>query len=166
MQTVGPPNRAARDTRGLGVLKLQPITIGDAIEFVRQYHRHHPPPASGLFAVACSDDDEIRGVAIIGRPVARRLQDGWTCEVTRLATDGAKNACSMLYSAAWRAARALGYRRIGTYILDTEPGTSLRAAGWKQLYATPGKSWSVPSRARVDRHPLQVKIRWERLCNL
>ena len=82
-------------------LQLVPITIGDAKEFVRQHHRHHRPSVSGLFAVACGLGDEVVGVAIIGRPVARRLQDGWTAEVTGLATNGTRNACSILYAAAW-----------------------------------------------------------------
>jgi hypothetical protein len=90
------------------------------------------------------------------------LQDGWTAEVSRLATDGSKNACSMLYGAAWRACRALGYRRLITYILDTEPGTTLQAAGWKLVGAAGGGSWDRRERPRVDRHPTQGKLRWER----
>lgn len=142
-------------------LCLVPVSISDACEFVRQFHRHHRPPVSGLFAVACAEGERVCGVAIVGRPVARRLQDGWTAEVTRLATDGTRNACSLLYGASWRAARALGYRKLITYTLTTEPGTSLKAAGWREVAFTPGKSWSVPTRPRVDRHPLQERIRWE-----
>lgn len=103
----------------------------------------------------------MRGVAIVGRPVSRHVQDGWTCEVTRLATDGAKNACSMLYGAAWRAARALGWRRMVTYTLATEPGTSLVAAGWRVVGQTDPESWSRKDRPRVDHAPLQAKLRWE-----
>lgn len=98
---------------------------------------------------------------MIGRPVARMIDDGWTLEVNRVATDGTKNACSILYAAAWRAARALGYRKLVTYILDTEPGTSLRAAGWKCLGRAGGGRWSRPSRIREDEHPTQGKIRFE-----
>lgn len=98
---------------------------------------------------------------MVGRPVARRLDNGWTLEVTRCCTDGAKNAASMLYATAWRAARALGYRRLITYTLEEEPGTSLDAAGWKNIGMTPGKSWSVPSRPRIDTHPLGQKKLWE-----
>lgn len=144
------------------MLELVPITISDAKEYVRRNHRHHLPPVGGLFAVACANGSGVCGVAIVGRPVARRLQDGWTAEVTRVATDGTRNACSVLYGAAWRACRALGYRKLVTYTLDTEPGTSLRAAGWTLVGETPGKSWNVPSRPRVDKHPLQKKIRWQR----
>jgi hypothetical protein len=142
-------------------LAVVPCSIGDAIEFIRQNHRTHRPPKSGYFACAVAAGDQICGVAIVGRPVARALQDGFTADVTRTATDGTKNACSKLYAACWRAARALGYRRMGTYILASEPGTSLRAAGWRELYRVTGRSWNCPSRPRVDRQPMQDKIRWE-----
>lgn len=112
-------------------------------------------------AVAAAGAEEPCGVAVVGRPVARHLQDGWTAEVTRVATDGTRNACSMLYGACWRACRALGWRRLVTYTLDTEPGTSLRAAGWTLVGDAGGGSWSCASRPRVDRHPLQQKLRWE-----
>lgn len=139
-----------------------PCSISDAKEYVAQFHRHHGPPVSGLFAVACAPlDGAVCGVAIVGRPIARRNQDGWTAEVTRVATDGTKNACSFLYGSCWRAARALGWKRLITYTLASEPGASLRAAGWRIVGTVTGKSWSVPSRPRVDRAPLQDKIRWE-----
>jgi hypothetical protein len=105
---------------------------------------------------------KIVGVAIVGRPVSRFRDDGLTAEITRLCTDGTRNACSFLYGAASRAAFALGFKRIGTYILASEPGTSLTAAGWRLIGETPGKSWSVPSRPRVDKHPLQKKLLFEK----
>jgi len=142
-------------------LELVPISFKDAASFVLQHHRHRDQPLSHLCSIAAALDDEIVGVVIIGRPLARALQDGWTAEVTRLATTGDRNACSFLYGAAWRAARALGYRRLITYTLETEPGTSLRAAGWKVVGHTTARSWSCHSRPRVDRNPLQAKIRWE-----
>lgn len=101
-------------------------------------------------------------MAVVGRPVARHNDDDWTAEVTRLAVvDGQPNACSLLYGAAWRACRALGYRRLITYTLSTEPGTSLRAAGWRVVGEVRGRSWDTPTRPRVDRHPTQDKLRWE-----
>ena len=143
-------------------LVLVPCSVQDAKAFVTQYHRHHRAPVSGLFAIAVALDDSVVGVAIVGRPVARALQDGWTAEVTRVAVlEGVNNACSMLYAACWRGARALGYRRLVSYTLETEPGTSLRAAGWKMVGEVRGRSWHCPSRPRVDRHPTQNKIRWE-----
>jgi len=89
------------------------------------------------------------------------LDDGYTAEVTRLTTDGTRNVCSLLYGAARRAARALGYRRLITYTLATESGTSLVASGWKATATSSGGSWSVPSRPRVDKHPTVAKVRWE-----
>ena len=137
------------------------MSITDAKFFILHYHRHHQPLVSGLFAVGCACGLDIVGVAVVGRPVARHLDNGWTAEVTRLCTDGTKNVASKLYSACWRAARALGYRKLITYILASEKGTSLKAAGWKVIAETKGGSWSVPSRPRVDKHPLQGKLRWE-----
>jgi len=106
-------------------------------------------------------DGAVRGVATVGRPTARHLDDGWTVEVTRVATDGARNACSILYGAAWRAARALGYRRAVTFTLKEESGASLRGAGWRCLGAAGGGSWSRKDRPRIDTHPLQEKLKWE-----
>jgi hypothetical protein len=143
-------------------LVLQPISIGEAQRFVSEHHRHHDAPTGGLFAVAVSDGEAVRGVAVIGRPVARMLQDGWTAEVTRVCTLGDKNAPSILYGAAWRAARALGYRRLITYTLGTEPGTSLVASGWKLVGAAGGGSWNRKNRPRVDTAPLGQKNLWER----
>jgi hypothetical protein len=142
-------------------LVIVPCSIGDARAFVDQVHRHHRAPLSGLFALAVASGGGIVGVAIVGRPVARGLQDGFTAEVTRLATDGTKNACSALYAAAWRAARALGYRKLVTYTLASESGTSVRAAGWALVGSVRGRSWDTPSRPRVDRAPTQDKLRWE-----
>lgn len=142
-------------------LELQPITLKEAYRFVKEHHRHHCPPQGAKFAIGVNDLDRVVGVVIVGRPVSRRLQDGYTAEVTRCCTDGTKNAPSKLYAAAWRAARAMGYRRLITYTLAEEPGTSLVAAGWKVIGSTPGRSWSVPSRPRVDTHPLGQKTLWE-----
>jgi len=146
------------------VLTLQPITFDEACEYVRQYHRHHIPPQGHKFSIAVADEDKVVGVIMVGRPVARHLDNGRTLEVTRCCTDGTKNAASKLYAAAWQTAKGLGYRRIITYTLVTEPGTSLRAAGWKELYKTAGGSWSVPSRPRIDKHPLGQKTIWEQLA--
>jgi hypothetical protein len=142
-------------------LTVVPMTISDAKEYVTRVHRHHPAPVGALFAIGAATGEEIVGCVIVGRPVARGNDDGFTCEVTRLASDGTPNVCSMLYRAAWRAARAMGYRRLVTYTLTTEPGTSLRAAGLTLIGETRGGSWDTPSRPRIDRHPLQAKLRWE-----
>jgi hypothetical protein len=138
-----------------------PVELAEANAFVRAHHRHHGAVVGHKFSLGISDGEAIRGVAIIGRPVARHLDDGITLEVTRVATDGTKNVASMLYGAARRATFALGYRRLVTYTLPSESGASLRAAGYNCIGEAGGGSWSVPSRPRVDKHPLQVKLRWE-----
>ena len=110
--------------------------------------------------IACLDDDRLCGVAIAGRPVARALDDGYTLEVLRVCTDGTPNACSKLYGAMRRAAREMGYRKVITYTLAEESGTSLRAAGWSVDGTTRGDSWDRPNRPRDDRHPIGPKTRW------
>ena len=138
-----------------------PLPLDEANVFVKQNHRHHKPVAGHKFSIGAVLGERVVGVVIVGRPVSRRRDDGLTLEVTRLCTDGTRNACSFLYGAAARAAFALGYKKIGTYILKSEPGTSLTAAGWKMISETPGRSWSVPSRPRVDTHPLEPRLLFE-----
>ncbi len=143
-------------------MKVVPIHFKEANVFVKERHRHHGQVVGYKYAVAvATEDGTIRGVAIVVRPVARRLDDGLKLEVNRLATDGTPNACSALYGAAWRVARELGYDCLITYILATEPGTSLKAAGWTCVGEAGGGSWSVPSRPRQVRHPTGPKVRWE-----
>ena len=140
---------------------LERIDLGEANAFVREHHRHHKPVVGHLFSLGAAMGDKIVGVAIVGRPVSRHRDDGVTAEITRLCTDGTKDAPSFLYGACAKACFALGFKRIGTYILATEPGTSLTAAGWRMIAETPGRSWSVPSRPRVDKHPLQKRMLFE-----
>ena len=137
------------------------ITLRQANEFVEQHHRHHKPVVGHKFSIGAHLAGELVGVVIVGRPVNRIRDDGRTLEVTRLATDGTRNACSFLYGRAARAALALGYERLGTYILAGEPGTSLRAAGWRLVGQTKGRSWSCPSRPRSGNHPTVDKTLWE-----
>jgi hypothetical protein len=142
-------------------LSITPIFQDEAFAFIEQHHRHHKKPVGSVFQLAVSIGEKVVGVAVVGRPVSRRLQDGYTLEVTRLCTDGTPNACSKLYSACWRTAREMGYRKLITYILNTETGTSLTASGWKLIGERGGGSWSVPSRPRVDKHPTQKKLLFE-----
>ena len=143
-------------------LHITPITLAEANAFVERHHRHHGAARGCIATCAVSDaGGEIRGVGILGRPVARLLQDGWTAEVTRVCTDGTPNACSMLYRALWRAARALGYRRLVTYTLPAEGGSSLLGVGFKLIGEAGGGSWNRQGRPRIDLHPLQSKLRWE-----
>lgn len=142
-------------------LEVCPLTLREARAYVGAIHRHHKPPQGGLFAVGAMLDSQIVGVVIVGRPVARMLCDDFTAEVTRLASDGTKNCCSMLYRAAWNACRAMGYRRLVTFTLATEAGGSLRGAGFRLIGEAGGGSWSRAGRPRVDTHPMQTKLRWE-----
>ena len=142
-------------------LSLETIDFKDAAAFVAQHHRHHTPPVGHKFSLAAVREGQLVGVVIVGRPVSRRRDDGKTLEFTRLCTDGSRNVCSFLYGAAAKATFALGYKRIGTYILKREPGTSLAAAGWKLMGETPGQSWSVPTRPREDKHPIEPKLLFE-----
>jgi hypothetical protein len=150
-------------------LRLCPMTLKAACRYIEAHHRHSRPPHGALFAVGAMRGEDLCGVAVIGRPVARLLQDGYTCEVVRLCTQGEYNACSLLYGACRRAARALGYRRIVTYTLASEPGTSLRASGWTRVAEVKPTPWGGHVRGRpnkdlfgtVLRPEGEDKVRWE-----
>lgn len=144
------------------MLDIVPVSLKEANAFVEQYHRHHGPVVGHKFSIGCTDGNRIVGVAIVGRPVSRYLDDGLTLEVNRLATDGTRNACSMLYAAAWRAARAMGYKKLITYIMKSETGSSLKAAGWKCVGEAGGLRWTGKRRPEVDLYPAQMKIRFEK----
>jgi hypothetical protein len=132
-------------------LVITPINFDEANAFVAAHHRHHRPVVGAKFCIAVSDgNSSVRGVAIVGRPVARRLDDGWTLEVNRCCTDGARNACSMLYGAAWRVSKGLGFSRLITYTLPEEGGASLRASGWRLVGERGGGNWNTRSRPRID----------------
>lgn len=131
-------------------LSIIPLSLDEANAFVGQHHRHHRPVVGHKFSIAVAAGGVVRGVAIIGRPVARGADDGWTLEVSRCCTDGTRNACSMLYGAAWRASKAMGFRRLITYTLQHEGGASLRAAGWHLVGRRGGGNWNTPARPRVD----------------
>lgn len=148
-------------------LTIAPISFADACAFVDGNHRHHKAPAGHKFSISVVDTEGVvRGVACVGRPVAQALQDGFTLEVNRTATDGTPNANSMLYGAAWRAAKALGYRRLVTYTQEGETGCSLRAAGWRVVAELrPRKGWNGPARVRDDRNAGIARKRWEAPCS-
>lgn len=141
-------------------LKAVAISLSDANRFVGDGHRHHDPVHRDKFRVACELNGNIVGVAQVGRPVSRILDDGLTVEVVRLCTDGTKNACSFLYSRCARAAKELGFKHIVTYILDSETGKSLEAAGWILEKETKGQEWTRPSRRRETTAPSCDKQRW------
>lgn len=143
-------------------MKLVPLERKEVAEFVNRLHRHHDPVMRDRFRIGAEHNGVVCGVVQVGNPVARALCDGKTLEVVRLCTDGTKNACSFLYSAAARVARDLGYSKIITYILDTEDGASLRAAGWHKEEDIRGHTWNTPSRPRNTTAPTQDKQRWAR----
>lgn len=128
-------------------LTIIPLTLRAANVFVEQHHRHHKPARGCKFTIAVQDErGQMRGVAIISRPSARHYDDGLTFEVVRTCTDGCPNANSALYGAAWRAAKAMGCRRLITYTQEGESGASLRGAGWKLIAERKARgSWAESS---------------------
>lgn len=160
----------------MGKLRLVPVSLADANAFVERHHRHHGKVVGHKFSLGVKIGPELVGVAIIGRPVSRMRDNGATLEITRLCTDGVKrptgktnrhgeptfhNPCSFLYGASLRAAFALGYERIGTYILASESGVTLSAVGWREVRKTAGGSWSRNSRLRTDKAPTEPKTLFE-----
>jgi hypothetical protein len=145
------------------MLRLVPVTRDQAMAYVVEVHRHHGRPLGYRFAVGVADDGRLCGVAMVGRPVARAFDPAQTTEVTRVATDGTANACSMLYGACWRAARALGYVHAITYTQEGESGASLRSAGWTLAATLPPRAgWDAPLRRRAGNGNDGVtRYRWE-----
>lgn len=147
-------------------LRIVPCELKDANAFVDAVHRHHKPVTGHRWSMAVIDEDGVRrGVATLGRPVARAVCSATVLEVLRVATDGTPNACSALYGASCQQQRAHRYGYCQTYTLASEPGTSLKAAGWKPTAIVKGRSWDAPSRRRVDTHPTEDKVRWECPCS-
>lgn len=123
-------------------MQIRPITFKTASEYVNKHHRHHKASVGCKFCIGVFDGSDLHGVAICGRPVARRLDDGLTCEITRVCTDGTRNACSMLYGACQRIAREMGYDRIITYTLVSEGGASLKASNFHLDGIAGGMHWT------------------------
>jgi hypothetical protein len=143
-------------------MKIKPIELKDANAFIATYHRHHKPVQGHRFSISVWDNEQLVGVAIVGRPVARLGGNPLeVLEVTRLCTNGTKNACSMLYSAAARVGKELGYKRIQTYILASEPGISLKATGWTDEGEAGGGQWKhTDGKPRRTDQPTEKKRRW------
>lgn len=144
-------------------LIIVPLTLKEANDLVAQWHRHHKPCRGHRFSVGAYDGNELVGAAIVGRPVAREVDWRVVCEVSRLVTNGTKNACSFLYGACARVAKALGFQKIQTYILDDEPGTSLKASGWLFDGFTSGGNWNHSKKnagTRREDQPMCPKQRW------
>ena len=145
-------------------LELVPISIKEANDYVRSFHRHNKPTQGAKFAIACADENSIVGVSLVGRPLSASLDDGFTAEVLRLCTtdDSPKNVCSKLYAASWRAWKAMGGKKIITYTMQSEKGSSIEAAGYKIIAQTKPGTWHI-YRDR-DWQPVfgQLKFRWEK----
>lgn len=146
------------------MLKVVPLTLAQLNEFVEKHHRHHKKVQGHRFSLGVLNEaEEMVGACSVGRPVARGCDPYLTAEVTRLVTDGTRNACSILYAAAARACAAMGFKKIQTYILEAEPGTSLKAAGWAYEETTTGGDWNhskaYAGKRRTDQ-PMTPKQRW------
>lgn len=143
-------------------LQLRPISFHDAAIFVNEHHRHNAAPVGHKYSVACYDGDRLCGVCMVGRPIGRYLDDGLTLEVNRCCTDGTRNACSILYGAAWRAAKALGYKRLITYTRQSENGASLRASGWICDGPAGGTHWTGQRYEQTEMILDEMKVRWRK----
>lgn len=143
-------------------MEIRPITLEQAKQFVNQYHRHHKATVSHKFSIGLFDGQKMVGCAVCGRPVSRYLDNGFTLEINRVCTDGTKNACSMLYGASVRVAKAMGYKKVITYILESENGASLKASNFICEGKAGGTHWTG-SRNRGQAIPNEMKTRWVRL---
>jgi hypothetical protein len=147
-------------------IAVVPVSNEAAKFYVESFHRHHGSSVQARFCLAAVDEArKVRGVIMVGRPVARVLDNGWTLEVNRLATDGCENACSALYGAARRVAKEMGYRKLITYIREDEPGTSLKASGWQLEEVIRARSWNMPGRPRTDKTEIVRRGRWSVALN-
>lgn len=145
-------------------MEIRPITLKQANEYVNAHHRHHNGTVGCKFAIGLFDDEEMVGCAICGRPVSRYYDDGMTCEINRLCTNGIYNGCSKLYGACAKIAKAMGYKSIITYILESEPGTSLKASGFFCEGKAGGTHWTG-KRNRGQQIPAEMKTRWRKQLN-
>ena len=141
-------------------MRISPISFREASAYIKKHHRHHGATVGCKFCIAVVDDNgQCHGVAVCGRPISRHLDDGQTLEINRVCTDGTRNACSMLYGAACRIAREMGYRRVITYILVSENGASLKASNFVCEGEAGGTHWTG-SRNRGQNIPAEMKQRW------
>ena len=155
-------------------MEIHQVSLKEANDFVTKYHRHHKAAQGHKFSIGVFEGGVLHGVAMVGRPLSRFLDDGSTLEVTRLCTDGTYNACAMLYGRCARLAKDFGYSKIITYILETEDGTSLKASGWKcEDDHVGGGDWSKSARRQEEyeqlnmfeepqKYPMGIKKRYTR----
>nr|DAH21346.1 MAG TPA: protein of unknown function DUF4338 [Bacteriophage sp.] len=143
------------------MMEIRPITFASACDFINKNHRHHKATVGCKFCLSLYDDEKLVGVAVCGRPVSRKLDNGTTCEINRLCTDGTYNACSMLYGACCRVAKEMGYKKIITYILESENGASLKASNFVCDGIAGGTHWTG-ERNRGQEIPREMKTRWSK----
>jgi len=151
-------------------MRVIPITLRQANDFVSDYHRHSGRTSrdGGRFAIGAAVEEHLVGVGIVGRPLSRMLDDGLTAEVLRLCTspEAPRNCASFLYGRCWRIWQQMGGRRIVTYTLQKESGASLRGAGWIVKGEVEGAQWDRQSRPRSHREIYrEPKFRWEQLAD-
>lgn len=144
-------------------MKIVPLTLREANDVVARLHRHHKPARGHRFSLGCMDGNQLVGAVIVGRPVARLVEWRTVAEVVRLVTNGTPNACSFLYGAAARVTKEMGFDKIQTYILENEPGTSLRASGWAYEETTSGGQWKHTAGPRRTDQPTCPKQRWAKV---
>lgn len=143
-------------------MEIRPVTFAAACDFINRNHRHHRATVGCKFCLSLYDVDKMVGVAVCGRPVSRMLDDGYTCEINRVCTDGTYNACSMLYGACCRVAKEMGYKKVITYILESENGASLKASNFICEGLAGGTHWTG-RRDRWQDIPREKKTRWVRI---
>ena len=142
-------------------LEIRPITFSEASAYVNAKHRHHNAPVGCKFCLGVYENEELHGVAICGRPVSRILDNGTTCEINRVCTDGTRNACSILYGACIRVAKAMGYHKVITYTLESENGASLKASNFIYEGIAGGKYWTGKRyEGKEQTIPHEMKRRW------
>ncbi len=140
-------------------MQVVPITFKVANEFVSAFHRHHKPTVGCKFCIGVEECGQLVGVAICGRPVSRHLDDGKTLEINRCCTNGTRNACSKLYGTCVKIARDMGYKRVITYILESENGASLKASNFVCEGIAGGKIWTG-KRKHDNGVPQEMKQRY------
>ena len=153
-----------KDKKKIKSQRIKPLTLIQANQFIIDWHRHHKPVVGHRFSLGSFDqNNNLHGVVVVGRPVARREDPYLTAEVTRLATDGSCNCCSFLYGAAARVAREMGFEKIQTFILQEEDGVSLKAAGWDLVSVSRGGQWKhTDGKLRRSDQPVCPKKKWEK----
>ena len=149
-------------------LRVVPLTLKQANELVAQLHRHHKPVMGHRFSLgAMTETGALCAAVIVARPVARGVDWRTVAEVNRLVSDGTTNACSFLYGAAARVCREMGFAKIQTYLLDTEPAITMKASGWKLAAITAGGQWTgTNGKPRRQDQPTNPKQRWEKELNM